>query len=237
MSEGDNKKILSEKYNSEFTYNINKSNLKISFERIAFIFFIFFTVAVIFSYKVILLSLENKKEIKEISKKDNFRSSILDRHGNILAKSVPITNIGINPNLVIDKQKLLISLKILFPNKDFKTKMYGKKFFYVKKKIHPEKLEQILLLGDKSFIEEDGIGRIYPNGKLFGHVLGQIDDNNNGISGLEKSFDYELRTLKNPLRLTLDTNLQYLIREELIKSKKIFKNISEYWKCSNINGY
>ncbi len=27
---------------------------------------------------------------------------------------------------------------------------------------------------------------------MFSHILGQIDDNNNGISGLEKTFDYEL---------------------------------------------
>ena len=235
MSETHNKKILPEEYNSEFSYNINKSNLKISFERISFIFFVFFIIAIIFSSKVILLSLENKTEIKKISKKDNFRSSILDKDRNILAKSVPITNIGINPNLVIDKQKLLISLKILFPEKDFKKKMNGKKFFYVKKKISPQKLERILLLGDKSFIEEDGFGRVYPNGKLFSHIIGQIDNDNNGISGLEKTFDYELRTSEKPLKLTLDTSLQYLIREELIKSKNIFKNIGSAAILMDIN--
>ena len=235
MSETHNKKILPEEYNSEFSYNINKSNLKISFERISFIFFVFFVIAIIFSSKVILLSLENKTEIKKISKKNNFRSSILDKDRNILAKSVPITNIGINPNLVIDKQKLLISLKILFPEKDFKKKMNGKKFFYVKKKISPQKLENILLLGDISFIEEDGFGRVYPNGKLFSHILGQIDNDNNGISGLEKTFDYELRTSGKPLKLTLDTSLQYLIREELIKSKNIFKNIGSAAILMDIN--
>ena len=109
-------------------YNTNKSNLKISFERIAFIFFIFFLIAIIFSSKVILLSLEKKIEIKKISKKENFRASILDKDGNILAKSVPTTNVGINPNLVIDKEKLLITLKLLFPSKNFRDKMYGKKF-------------------------------------------------------------------------------------------------------------
>jgi len=235
MSEIDNKKILSEENNFEFSYNTNKSNLKISFERITFIFFIFFIIAIIFSSKVILLSLENKIEKNTISKKENFRASILDKDGNILAKSVQITNIGINPNLVINKQKLLISLKILFPKKNFKKKMNGNKFFYVKKKISPKKLEQILLLGDKSFIEEEGIGRVYPNGNLFSHVLGQIDNDNNGISGLEKTFDYELRTTRKPLKLTVDTSLQYLIREELIKSKKIFKNIGSAAILMDIN--
>ena len=147
-------------YNSEFSYDENKSNLKISFERITFIFFVFFIIAIIFSSKVILLSLQTKPEIRKISKKENFRASILDKEGNILAKSVPVVNLGINPNLAINKEKLLISLKILFPKKNFKKQMYEKKFFYVKKKIHPEKLEQILLLGDKSFIQEDSIARV-----------------------------------------------------------------------------
>ena len=45
------------------------------------------------------------------------------------------------------------------------------------------------MLGDKSIIEEQKISRIYPHENLFSHVLGQIDDNNNGISGIEKSLD------------------------------------------------
>jgi len=130
------KNIFSDDYNSEFSYDENKSNLKISFERIAFIFFVFFVIAIIFSSQIILLSFKEKKEITKIYKKENFRSSIVDKDGNILAKSVRITNIGINPNLVINKDKLLISLKILFPKKDFSKKIYGDKFFYVKKKFH-----------------------------------------------------------------------------------------------------
>jgi len=225
MTEINEKKIVQDDHNSEFSYNKNKSSIKISFERIAFIFFVFFIIALIFSSKVILLSLEDEVFLKKISKKENFRSSIIDKEGNILAKTVPVINIGINPNLVIDKEKLLITLKLLFPKKNFKKQMYGKKFFYVQKKISQEKLEKILLLGDKSFIQEEKIARIYPSGKLFSHVLGQIDDNNNGISGLEKTFDYELTASRKPLILTLDTDLQYLIREELLKSKDIFNNV------------
>ena len=106
---------------------------------------------------------------------------------------------------------------------------------YVQKKISQDKLEKILLLGDKSFIQEEKIARIYPNGELFSHVLGQIDDNNNGISCLEKTFDYELTTSRDPLVLTLDTDLQYLIREELLKSKDIFQNIGSAAILMDIN--
>ena len=124
----------SKQFNENFVFEENKSYLKISFERIAFIFFIFFILSIVFSSKAIFLSIKKNPEIQKIEKKENFRSSILDNEGNIIAKSVPIINLGINPNLVIDKKKLLISLKLIFPNKNFDKEMYGKKFFYVKKK-------------------------------------------------------------------------------------------------------
>ena len=224
-----------DQYSENFSYKENKSYLKISFERITFIFFVFFILAIVFSSKVIFLSIKNIPEINKISKKENFRSSILDKDGNILAKSVPVINLGINPNLVINKEKLLISLKLIFPNKNFQKEIYGEKFFYVKKKISPKKLEQVLLLGDKSFIQEESIARVYPNGNLFSHVIGQIDNDNNGISGIEKTFDYELTTSKDPLKLTLDKDLQYLIKKELSKSKDIFDNIGSAAILMDIN--
>ena len=81
-----------DKYNENFSYKENKSYLKISFERIAFIFFIFFILAIIFSSKVIILSIKKIPETQKITRKENFRSSILDNDGNILAKSVPVIN-------------------------------------------------------------------------------------------------------------------------------------------------
>ena len=70
-----------------------------------------------------------------------------------------------------------------------------------------------MLLGDKSIINEDKISRIYPQKELYRHLIGQIDDDNNGISGLELSFDYELSTSEKNLNLSLDTDLQYLIKK------------------------
>jgi len=89
-----------------FNYEKNKSNLNISFNRITFIFFLFLTLTFIFSFKVIYLgSLEKNINKKNITKSDN-RSTIIDREGNIIAKTVIIKNVGINPNLIIDKKRL-----------------------------------------------------------------------------------------------------------------------------------
>ncbi len=223
---------------NHFDYKKNKSNLNISFNRVTFIFFLFLTLSFIFSFKVIYLGSLEKNIYKKIIVKSDNRSTIIDREGNIIAKSVITKNVGINPNLVIDKKRLLINLQLLFPNKDYKEikkKINGKKFFYFQKKISQEKYDELILLGDKSIITEQKISRIYPHKNLYSHLIGQIDDDNNGISGIEKSFDYELKTMKEPFKLTLDTELQYLIREELIFFTDIFNNIGSTSILMNVN--
>ena len=47
-----------------FKFEENKSNLKISFERIAFIFFLFFIITIIFSSKTIYLGLKKQLQTK-----------------------------------------------------------------------------------------------------------------------------------------------------------------------------
>ena len=228
--------LILEDYETHFYYQ--KSNLNISFNRIAFIFFIFLTISIIFSSKALYLGSLKKKENNIQVAKPDYRASLIDRDGNILAKTVITTNVGINPNLVINKDKLLINLKLIFPNKDFKKikkKLNGKKFFYIKKQISLDKFEELTLLGDKSIIPEEKISRIYPHGSLFSHIIGQIDDDNNGISGIEKFYDYELRKNNKSIQLTVDTDIQYLIREELIKSKEIFNNLGSAALLMDIN--
>ena len=236
MSKNQNRLVL-EEYEADFKNIRLKSNLDISFNRIAFIIFILFVITIIFSIKIIYLGLQKQQPKVKIYQSD-FRSSIIDRNNNILAQSVLTTNIGINPKLIIDKKKLLINLKIIFPTKNFEDisdKIEKGKFFYLEKKISKDKYNQLFFLGDKAIIEEQKISRIYPQKELFSHVIGQIDDSNKGISGIEKSFDYELRSNKDSLKLTLDMNLQYIIRQELLKFTEIFKNVGSTTILMNID--
>ena len=61
----------SKQFNENFVFEENKSYLKISFERIAFIFFIFFILSIVFSSKAIFLSIKKNPEIQKIEKKEN----------------------------------------------------------------------------------------------------------------------------------------------------------------------
>ena len=221
--------IILEEFDNEFSFKKNKSNLKIEFNRIAFLFFIFFVISIIYSNQLLHLgSLKsNIVNTKTLISEKNHRADIIDRNGNYLVKSVRSIDIGINPVEVIDKKKLLINLKLIFPNKDYskiKKKLNKKQFFKFEKQLSQENYQKIMSLGDKSIRPEENLTRLYPQKKLFSHIIGQIDDGNNGISGLEKSFDQELKDSVEPLQLTVDTEIQFLIREELIKYHSIFQS-------------
>ena len=234
-------------YNKSDKIIINRSNMtlvdfdqkkfNINLNRVAFIFVIIFFFVVLYSTRVIYLSSKTlHKNLYQISKIN--RADIVDRNGDYISKSVYTSNLGIDPRLIKDKKKLLLKLKYTFPNKDLseiKKKIYGQKFFYVEKKIIPEEYQQLKLLGEKSIRLENKITRIYPDKNLFSHVVGQIDEDNNGISGLERSFDQKLKDGRDKLVLTLDKELQFIIRNELLNSQKIFKNVGGAGILMNIN--
>ena len=235
-------KFTIEDYQSDFTFKKKENGLNIEFNRVAFIFFVFFIIYLIYTIHLIHLGSQNNKSenINNLPTFQNplYRADIIDINGNYLAKTVKSIDIGLKTSDIIDKKKLILSLNIIFPNKKFneiEKKIENKKFFYLEKKISEENYEKIMQLGDKSLIPEEKVLRLYPQKNLFSHVLGQIDDDNNGISGLEKSLNEELRNSEDPIRLTLDKDIQFLIRKELMKYQEIFKSKGSAAILMNVN--
>ena len=217
--------------------NFNSSKFKIDLNRVAFIFIVIFIIIILYSTRIIYLSSKTFEKRIYISNQIN-RADITDRNGNYVSKSVLTTNVGIDPKLVKDKEKLLIKLQYTFPKQnisEIKKKLYGKKFFYIQKQVTPERFEKIKLLGEKSIRLEPKITRIYPDKNLFSHLLGQIDNDNNGISGIEKTFDNKLKDGRKQLVLTLDKELQFIIRNELLNAQNVFKNIGGTGILMNVN--
>ena len=235
-------KIIIEDYKNNFDYKKNNTSLNIEFNRVAFVFFFFFIIYLIYTIHLIHLGsrkskIESNNDVPMFANK-LYRADIIDINGNYLAKTVKSIDIGIKTSDVIDKKKLLLSLNIIFPDKDFnkiKKQLDTKKFFWLEKKVSEENYEKLMKLGDNSIKPEEKVLRMYPQKNLFSHIIGQIDDDNNGISGLEKSFDEVLRNSKKPVKLTVDKDVQFLIRKELIKYQEIFKSKGSAAILMNVN--
>ena len=204
----------------------------ISHDRIYLLFFLFFSLILIFSLRIIHVSL-NKIDLfyhEKTSNNSSFvRRDIVDRNGILISRNIKFFHAAINPKLVNNKDNFLIKLRLNFPSisvEKIQKNLKDGKYFYLKKRISQKDKEKLWSLGEKGIIFEPFQSRIYPHANLFSHIIGQVDYDNYGISGIEKYFDKELRDRNLstvPLQLTLDTNIQYLINKELNKALETFK--------------
>ena len=93
-------------------------------------------------------------------------------------------------------------------------------------------------MGEKAIKFEPFQARMYTHGNLFSHIIGQVDYDNYGISGIEKYFDKELKDkklLNKPLRLTLDSNIQHIINKDLNDAIKTFNATGGAAVLMNVN--
>ena len=230
MKEDKNKKtnkrsFYFQDYDHYIINKIKNEKLIINQDRVYLLFFVFFCLIFIFATKIFFISLKNlesKNYVKNYPVFQTIRNDILDRNGDPVARNVLVYHAGIKPNLIKDKKKFLIKIKLLYPELDyltFENNLKKNKYFYLKKNISQDERNRLWSLGEKGLLFETTQTRIYPHKNLFSHVVGQIDLDNNGISGVEKYFDKNLKNAEGKsLNLSLDINLQYLIREELLQS-------------------
>ena len=207
---------------------IKKNNFQ---DRIYILFFLFFSLILIFSVRIIHVSLN---EIEMLNQQNTFnkfnllRRDIVDRNGDLISRNIRSFHAAINPALIKNKDNFLIKLRLNFPEfsaKDISDKIKKNKYFYLKKRITQNEKDRLWSLGEKGIIFEPFQSRIYTHANLFSHVIGQVDYDNYGISGVEKYFDKQLKNealTNKPFKLTLDTNIQHLITQELSQAINTF---------------
>ena len=204
----------------------------ISEDRIYVLFFFFICLITIFTIKITFISVQTPQVLQAKKNSHNFlplRRDIVDRNGILISRNIKAYHAAIKPNLIDNKEKFLLNVKLNFPEisqTKLKKKLLNGKYFYLKKRLTEDERKKLWLLGDKSIKFEPYQSRIYPHAELYSHVLGQIDNDNYGISGVEKYFDKDLKNLKNietPIKLTLDTNIQYFVKQELDLALETFQ--------------
>jgi len=170
---------------------------------------------------------------KELSLKDNYikqelkRRSIVDQNNNLLAYSIKTHDLLIRTKKIKNFNNLNLKLRIKFPEVDLKKiKNFNKKSFHViKKNLSPVEYNNALSLGEPSLELVENETRIYPDKNLFSHILGNVDTDQKGISGIELFLNDEILDKKKiniPIVLSVDQRVQFIIRETLLDSINIF---------------
>src|SRR6056300_298404 len=155
------------------------------------------------------------------------RRPIVDQNNNLLAYNIKTHDLLIRTKKIKNFENLNLKLKIKFPDIDLKKIKYlnGKSFHIIKKNLNPSEYNKVISLGEPSIELVSNEARIYPQKNLFSHVIGNVDTDNQGVSGIEKFLNDDLidqSKIEKPVVLSLDQNLQFIIHQTLTEGLKVF---------------
>lgn len=174
------------------------------------------------------------------------RGEIVDRHGRVLAYSVDADTIYAVPAEVENPVEAAAALCGALD--DCARDQLGgiaerlsrrNAFAYVKRRVTPDEARRVAELGlsGVGFLTENR--RYYPNGTLAAHVLGYVGTDNQGLGGIESTYDSEISgdtgqvlvqtdarrqafsrierppTVGATIELTIDAQLQHIAEREL----------------------
>ena len=185
-------------------------------------------------FRTVSLALMNNDKtsytsLKSVSSKvlnDSIRGNIFDRNNNLLATTVKISSLNINPQEILDVNETILKLNKIFP-KMIKKKLLKKltsdrKHVNLLREITPKDHVSLLKLGIEALKIENSNKRIYPNHSLASHVLGSTDIDGKGIAGIEKEFDEQLTNGKD-ISITLHSGIQHITKTLLLEQVRKFK--------------
>lgn len=147
------------------------------------------------------------------------RADIVDRNGTLLATSLPTVSLCADAKGIIDADEAITKLRSVLPELDGKRladEMQGnRRCAMIKRHLTPRQYYAINKLGIAGLMFLPDETRVYPAGHLAAHVLGFTDIDNNGLAGVEKSFNNRLEQQPEPVALSLDLRLQTILHREL----------------------
>jgi cell division protein FtsI (penicillin-binding protein 3) len=151
------------------------------------------------------------------------RADIVDRNGQLLATSLVAHSLYADPKRIWDPVETAKALRTVFPEldeADLTAKLSSRsRFEWLKRRLTPKQKQAVWALAQPGleFIEESD--RVYPMGRLAGHVLGSVQPNGKGINGMERALNDRLMTGDGiaPLKLSIDSRIQYLVETELAR--------------------
>ena len=159
------------------------------------------------------------------------RADIVDRNGELLASSIAVYAVYADPRAIWDADEVARKLADILPDLDMaetarRISDKSRQVVYIRRGLSPRERRAIFELGLEGVGFEEERARIYPRGTLAGHVLGYANLDGSGLAGIEYSMDERLSEGGEPLRLTLDSAVQFAVEVELAAAAEAYSMTS-----------
>ena len=195
--------------------------------------------------KLVWLGLQEESELasRRIADRSTSatRPNLIDSKGKILAMDIKMASLFAEPRRIVDADEAVEMLSTVLPDLNYK-KIHkwlsgDAAFKWIKREITPKQQGEILALGIPGIGFRSENRRFYPGGPTASHVLGLVNIDNQGISGIEKYIDdtgladlhnagFAIKRSLEPVRLSIDLGVQHAVRNELKKAMKKYRAIA-----------
>jgi cell division protein FtsI (penicillin-binding protein 3) len=149
------------------------------------------------------------------------RADIVDRNGSLLATTLDSPSLYADPRQILDPAEATRALVTVLPQlspADVQAKLSsGKSFVWLKRHLTPKQVYDINKLGIPGFQFEHEERRVYPFSDLAAHVVGYCGIDNNGLAGIERALDGQVKGRRGAVELSLDARVQFILHEELAR--------------------
>lgn len=151
------------------------------------------------------------------------RGDIVDRNGEVLARTIEAWSIGVHPNKLLGRaEDLAPQLARLMPERSAAEYLAilksGKSFTYLRRRAMPELVAAVNALGEPAIAYAREPERLYPQTTLAAHIIGYTDFDGRGVMGMERVLNdvfADPATRGKPVALSIDRRVQAAMESEL----------------------
>jgi len=98
-----------------------------------------------------------------------------------------------------------------------------RRFIWLKRHVTDAEQRAVIHLGLPGIGFRTELHRVYPQRALGAHIVGYVGIENQGLAGIERSFEARLLRDPRPLALTIDLGVQEVVRSEVAATVARFK--------------
>jgi cell division protein FtsI (penicillin-binding protein 3) len=153
------------------------------------------------------------------------RADFVDRNGVLIARDLPVSDLYASPAAFWDTDEAARGLaKVTGADAARLKEAFAAKRGYVlvRRGLSPDMRDATMRLGLPGLTFEKAYRRYYPAGRILSHAVGQVDPDDNGVSGLELGLDQLVRGRNVPLELSFDMRVQYVLEHEMRETVRAF---------------
>jgi len=165
------------------------------------------------------------------------RPDIIDRQGRLLATDLAFHSLFADPAKIIDVDVVVEKLAGVLDGLDQRALRESladrsRRFAWIRRGLSPALAQQVHDLGLPGLGFRRELRRAYPMGRLAGHVIGTVNVDNKGQSGLERHIDEALGVEpilglsgpeRPPVTMTLDVGVQHALADELAQAMQHYR--------------